>query len=91
MSCENCINLKIGRFNYSGLVKKWDELYYPNEITPGYKNKMLKDAKRVNSPFEEISFRYTYCSQGILTRFYIVRGKGLIRPKAVMKDCHYYQ
>lgn len=91
MSCENCINLKIGRFNYSELVKKWDELYYPNEITPGYKNRMFKDSLRSGVPFERTFSRYVYCAQGMLNRFYIVRANGVIRPKADMKDCHYYQ
>lgn len=91
MSCQNCLNLKIGRFTYSGLLKKWNEIYYPNPITPGYRNKMLKEAERRNVPFEEISLRFIYCSQGILSRFYIVRGKGPFKAKAGLENCKYYQ
>jgi hypothetical protein len=91
MSCQNCKNLKIGRFNYSELVKKWNEIYYPNEITPGFKNKMFKESLRSGIPFEKTFFRYVYCTQGMLTRFYITRGRGVIRPKGDMKDCNYYQ
>ena len=91
MSCKNCTNLKIGRFNYPELVKKWDELYYPNEITPGHKNKMKKEALRLGVPLEKVAFRYIYCSSGVLTRFYIVRGSGVIRPKPGIDRCEFYR
>jgi hypothetical protein len=91
MACKNCLNFKIRRLNYSELVKKWDELYYPNGITPGHKNKMLKESKRINATFEEISFRYIYCSAGVLTRFYIVRGSGVVRPKPGIDRCEFYE
>jgi len=91
MSCQNCKNLKIGRFNYSELVKKWNGIYYPNEITPGYKNKMFKESLRLGIPLEKAFFRYVYCAQGMLNRFYIVRGRGVIRSKVNMNECNYYQ
>jgi hypothetical protein len=91
LTCQSCRNLKLGRFTYSELVKKWEEIYFPNKITPGYQKRMAKEAVRAKTPFPQIRFRYIYCSEGILSRFYLVRGEGIIKPKAKVTDCHYYQ
>lgn len=91
MSCKNCLNLKISKLTYHELVKKWAELYSPTEITPGYRNRATREALRRNISIEEASFRYVYCSAGVLSRFYVVRGTAAIRPKPNIKVCESYR
>jgi hypothetical protein len=91
MGCENCLNLKVKRLNYAELINKWDDLYYPTEITPGYRSRIEREAPRRNLPLNETALRYVYCSVGVLTRFYIARGSGVIRPKPAIKWCESYR
>jgi hypothetical protein len=91
MPCQNCQNLKTRRLTYPELVTQWNTLYYPSEITPGYRTKLLKEANRLRTPFETTFLRFVYCNQGLLNRFYIVRGNGLVNSKPNISDCQGYR
>jgi hypothetical protein len=91
MSCQNCLNLKTRRLVYPELVTQWNSLYSPSEITPGYRIKLQKEARHQGIPLEKSSLRFVYCSQGLLNRFYIARGTGLIKAKPRVTDCREYR
>ena len=91
MSCQNCQNLKTRRLTYPELVTQWNTLYYPSEITPGYRIKLEREANRQGTPFDLTSLRFVYCTQGLLNRFYIVRGNGLVKSKPNITDCQGYK
>lgn len=90
MSCDNCLNLKTGRFNYYELRKRWDEIYSPSMITEGYERRLQRESLKLNMPFEKTRMRFVYCAKGMLSRFYIVRGKGPFKHKAARQNCQYY-
>ena len=90
MSCENCLNMKIKCLNYKELRRKWDEIYAPAAITEGYGTRMLREAMRRGIPFEDTKLKYVYCTRGILSRFYIIRGRRTIKPKAGLQYCQFY-
>ena len=90
MNCGNCLNLKVGRFNFQELKIKWDDIYSPTSITEGYEKRMTRESKKTGRPFEMTKMQYVYCKLGILSRFYIIRDKASIKPKACMQDCKYY-
>ena len=90
MCCENCFNLKIKSFSYPELVKKWEDLYTPNSITEGYERKYRKEAEKQQTPFDKTKMRFVFCSAGILSRFYLVRGEYFTRGDALKENCKYY-
>ena len=90
MSCENCANLKIKAFNYPELLQKWQDIYAPTCITEGYEKRLRKEAEKQRTPFEKTKMRFVYCSSGILSRFYIVRGEYFKKGETLMDHCKYY-
>jgi len=90
MNCENCRNLKVGKFNFQELKIKWDDIYSPTSITEGYEKRMIRESDKTGKPFEMIRMRFVYCNLGVLSRFYIIRGKAPLKPKTSMQGCKLY-
>jgi hypothetical protein len=90
MPCANCSNLKIKKFTYTELLKKWNKIYAPCNITPGYERRMIREAIRNNMSMEETSLKFIFCCQGILQRFYIVRGNNINNKKIGVDNCQFY-
>jgi len=90
MSCANCRNLRVRRFNYQDLVDKWNELYAPSGITEGYEKRMKRESLKLGIPFNMVRMRFVYCEKGVLSRFYIVRGSKEIKPKVTISNCQSY-
>lgn len=90
MSCENCLNLKVKIFTYEELKAKWDEVYLPASITEGYEKRILRESLKQKTPFETTRLKFIYCSKGMLTRFYIIRGHSIIKTKPGMQGCQFY-
>jgi hypothetical protein len=66
MSCKNCCNLRIKSFSFEELQKKWEDLFAPEAITPGYKLKYLNASERQRKPFTKTKPTFMYCAKGIL-------------------------
>lgn len=90
MSCVNCLNLKVGCFTYNELKNKWDDIYFPTSITEGYRNRFLKESLKQEKTMEMTRLKFVYCTKGMLTRFYIIRGTSIIKAKAGIQDCQFY-
>ena len=90
MSCKNCKHLKIKNFTYRELTEKWDEIYGPEEITPGYYIKFLNAARKEHRSLERTRLKFLYCTKGVLTRFYIIRAHRNYQPKKAVGYCHAY-
>lgn len=91
MTCDNCRHLKITNFRYEQLASKWNDIYHPMNITDGYKNRYLKEANKLGMPPGDTKLRFIYCENGLLTRFYIVRGSKSINAKASVGQCSSYK
>ena len=86
MDCHECANWKYEALTYAELVNQW-ESFIGGTLTPGFLKKYKKEAERQSIPFEEVRIRYKYCSQGILTRFYLMRHENDYKAKKRVEKC----
>ncbi len=86
MLCTNCVHWTVELFSYSTLEERWTSLI-GNVITPGYKDKFIKEGKRLSIDFEQTKLSYKYCSKGCQSRFYIMRNLRDDRPKKMVNEC----
>jgi len=89
MLCKECVHWTVEIFTYEGLNEKWEELI-GTTITPGYKDKFLKESKRILREFEETQLSFKYCAKGCIDRFYIMRHAADLKPKKVVNSCSYF-
>ena len=86
MVCEKCANWKCGELTYVELIDKWTESI-GGEITPGHLKRYKKEADRKRIEIDEVTIRYKYCSKGILSRFYLMRGEKDNKAMKRMAGC----
>lgn len=86
MLCMECANWSVSEFTYKSFIHAWHEVV-GGEVTPGYKDKFIKESKIKSSTFEETILRFKYCAAGRFTRFYVVRNTKDIRPKKKIEEC----
>jgi hypothetical protein len=86
MVCENCANWKCGKLTYYELLDKWNDAI-GGVITPGHLRRYEKEAKKKGIEFEEVEIGFKYCSKGILTRFYLMRGDNDHKAMKRMNGC----
>lgn len=90
MSCTECSHLQEGEFTCRELEEKWQELYDPTPITPGYRNKFARAAAKTGQPFDQVRLRFVYCAEGILNRFYLKRGEKEVNVTPDRLPCVYF-
>lgn len=89
MLCASCVHWTVELFSYSTLEERWTSLI-GNDITPGYKDKFIKESKKMSVNFDQTSLSFKYCSKGCLDRFYIMRNPRDDRPKKRVTTCSSY-
>ena len=80
MLCTSCVHWTVELFSYSALEERWTKLI-GNVITPGYKDKFIKESEKQSLDFDNTYLSFKYCSKGCLDRFYIMRNPRDDKPK----------
>jgi len=89
MLCASCVHWTVELFSYSALEERWNSLI-GNAITPGYKDKFIKESKKMLVNFDQTTLSFKYCGKGCLDRFYIMRNPQDDRPRKRVTTCSSY-
>lgn len=89
MLCTSCVHWTVELFSYSALEERWTKLI-GNVITPGYKDKFIKESEKQSLDFDNTYLSFKYCSKGCLDRFYIMRNPRDDKPKKMVATCSSY-
>ena len=86
MVCEKCSNWKCEELSFEEVNCLWRQLI-DGEITPGISKRYRREAAKQGLEISEIRIGFKYCTEGVLTRFYIRRGVGDYKPMLKMLEC----
>lgn len=86
MDCRDCSNWKSEALSYEELVRKWEGAI-GGSITPGFMKRYRREAEVQGVALEDVRIGFKYCSEGILTRFYLRKGKDDRKATRVMRNC----
>lgn len=89
MLCGNCIHWTVELLSYSEFKERWAKLI-GSVITPGYRQKFIRESKKLSLDFDDTKLFYKYCGKGGLDRFYIMRNPKDDRPRKKVANCLSY-
>ncbi len=89
MVCDKCSSWKCEELKYEELEERWKNSI-GGMVTPGILQRYRKEAARQSVDLSDIQIGFKYCAEGILTRFYIRRGKEDCKPVRRGEGCPKY-
>ena len=67
-------------------MRKWEDAI-GGSITPGFLKRYRKEADILEISFKDVRIGFKYCSEGILTRFYLRKGESDCKAARTLDDC----
>ncbi|BHH84331.1 hypothetical protein [Desulforhopalus sp. 52FAK] len=86
MVCLKCNNWKCEELTYDEVVQCWEDSI-GGIVTPGILQRYRKEATRLGKELSEVRIGYKYCAEGILTRFYVMKGASDCKPVRKGEGC----
>jgi hypothetical protein len=86
MDCGDCNNWKCEELAFNELLVRWEESI-GEEITPGFIQRYERVAEIQCVALEDVRIGFKYCSEGILTRFYLRKGDSDNKPVKAVENC----
>ena len=71
---------------YNELLVRWEESI-GGEITPGFMQRYERASERQGVALEDVRIGFKFCSEGMLTRFYVRKGESDCKAARTLKDC----
>ena len=62
MLCGSCVHWSVELFSYSALEERWNSLI-GHVITPGYKDKFIKEGEKLSIDFDQTRISFKYCGK----------------------------
>ena len=86
MNCDKCSNWKCEELTYEELESYWENSI-GGIVTPGILKRYKKEPTRLGKELSEVRIGYKYCAEGILTRFYVMKGSSDCKPVRTGEGC----
>lgn len=84
--CERCRNWKSEALTYNELLVKWEESI-GGIVTPGVILRYERITEAEGEVLDDVRIGFKYCSEGMLSRFYVRKGDNDRRPVREMRNC----
>ncbi len=86
MDCGDCNNWKCEELTFNELLVRLEESL-DGEISLGFMQRYERVAEIQCVALEDVRIGFKYCSEGMLTRFYLRKGKNDCKAARTLEDC----